>query len=293
MNDENNKRIIKWWIGIGDFAPGFEEEENPYWEDVHAVIPSREEIEKYVKVHTELVPCEDRFILTASYGPDHHGYCAEEHYSIDYDQYIHDSRFVSSIKEKLIQDVAVRIVRMYEKDRIKAAMTAENSIKKYNVMPAIKKEENKMSIIGKKMIATVGGGVDIADIQVYNNKVVKVVFSDGTFTKSVCGENDTFDLDIGITICVIKKMAGKDGHRWYNNMIREAHAVMEERAAEKALFAKIGAERKARIKKEQEKRKAGREKAKQEQIDIHSEAFLTAIKTWNELGKKYNGAVGD
>ena len=136
------------------------------------------------------------------------------------------------------------------------------------------------------MLPTVDGGLDIQDIQVYNGKVVKVIFSDGSFTKAVCGENDNFDLDVGITICVIKRMVGpgKVGHVWYNNLIRKAHQVMNDRAEEKKMFARIDAERKARNKKEQEKRKAGREKVKQEQIDIHSEAFLKALKEWKAAG---------
>lgn len=321
MNDENNKRYIEWMLG--DFAPDFEKKANSYWEDVYGG-PSREEIEKDVKIYTNLMIFKDQVELRASYGPDRHGYRAEEHDRIDYYRYSSDPGFVGLIEEKLTQNVVDRIVRMYEADRIRATMTAEDSIKKYNVMPAIKatmrmyekdhieaattamnpikkhnvmpaikKEENKMSVTGKRMIATVGGGVDISDIQVYNNKVVKVVFSDGSFTKSVCGENDTFDLDVGITICVIKRMAGKDGHRWYNNMIRKAHDIMDRNAEEKQKYQDYKQKVKERNKKEQEKRKAGKEKAKQEQIDIHSEAFLNALKTWKMLEKKHNGAVGD
>lgn len=142
-----------------------------------------------------------------------------------------------------------------------------------------------------RMAPTVNGGVDITDIQIYNNKVVKVVFSDGTFTKAVCGENDQFDLDIGITICVIKKMAGKDGHKWYNNLIRKAHAVMDHNTEAKKMEQDISNKAKERNKKEQERRKAGKEKAKQEQIDIHSEAFLKALKEWKELEEQHSKVV--
>lgn len=47
---------------------------------------------------------------------------------------------------------------------------------------------------------------EITNIEVYNDRVAKVTFDDGSFTKSVCQENDIFDLDVGITVCLMKKM---------------------------------------------------------------------------------------
>lgn len=224
------------------------------------------------------------------YGPDVDGVYVEINHTVNLDDpcAIFGSPEHKLMKREQIDKVVERVI---EKHKRRAEQKALDAIKEYNINPATKKEEKLMPITdrnNKRIIPTICGGADIQDIQVYNNKVVKVIFSDGSFTKAVCGENDNFDLDVGITICVIKRMAGpgKIGHVWYNNLIRKAHQLMDDRADEKKLSAKIEAERKERIKKEQEKRKAGREKAKQEKIDIHSEAFLKALKEWKAAGEK-------
>ena len=111
---------------------------------------------------------------------------------------------------------------------------------------------------------------------------VKVTFSDGTFTKSVCGENDVFDLDVGITICVMKKVMGKDGHKLYNNMIRDIHETMEknEKRAEKEK--QLKAEFKRRQRKAELKKAAKKAKARQEQIDIQKTAIIEANRAMND-----------
>lgn len=48
----------------------------------------------------------------------------------------------------------------------------------------------------------------IIDIKVFNNRVVKVTFSDNTFTKSVCDKDDIFNFEYGLMICILKKMNG-------------------------------------------------------------------------------------
>ena len=119
-------------------------------------------------------------------------------------------------------------------------------------------------------------------VETYNDKVVKVTFSDGTFTKSVCSDNDTFNLDIGITICIMKRMMSKtDGNKKYNDMIRKVHEQMEKN--EKAKEEKKAAQ----IKKKEDNRKANEKKAKKkaaqraEQIDIQKTAFVEAMKEIN------------
>lgn len=221
------------------------------------------------------------------YGPDADGVFEEIYYTVNLDS---PCAIVGTLEHtRMKREQTDKVVeRVIEKHKRRAAkQKALDAIEKYSINPATKKEENTM-----RMVPTINGGVDIADIQIYNNKVVKVVFSDGSFTKAVCGENDHFDLDIGITICVIKKMAGKDGHKWYNNLIRKAHAVMDHNAEAKKTEQDISNKVKERNKKEQERRKAGKEKAKQEQIDIHSEAFLKAIKEWTEKQEGLKKACG-
>ncbi len=107
----------------------------------------------------------------------------------------------------------------------------------------------------------------VTKVESYNDRVVKVTFADETFTKSVCSENDTFDLDVGITICVMKKMLGEKGTQKYNKMLRDIHSVMESNEKAKEQARKEKEERKAKQKKLEQKRIAGREAARQEYID--------------------------
>lgn len=226
------------------------------------------------------------------YGPDVDGVFEELYYAVNiYDRCATMGTLEHTrMKQEQIDKVVERVIEEHKRRAVQKSLYA---VEKYNINPARKKEENTMPINrANRMVPTVNGGVDITDIQIYNNKVVKVVFSDGTFTKAVCGENDQFDLDIGITICVIKKMAGKDGHKWYNNLIRKARAVMDHNAEAKKMEQDICNKVKEHNKKEQERRKAGKEKAKQEQIDIHSEAFLKALKEWTEKQEGLKKACG-
>lgn len=121
----------------------------------------------------------------------------------------------------------------------------------------------------------------VSRVDTYNNKVVKVTFMDGTFTKAVCSENDEFNLDVGISICLTKRMLHKDSHestKRYANMMHDVHKKMEEnekkREEEKARVAKEKSDRrKANL-----KRAAKNLKAKQEQIDIQRTAFVEAMR---------------
>lgn len=122
-------------------------------------------------------------------------------------------------------------------------------------------------------------GLDIPGVvavDTYNDRVVKVTFSDGSFTKSVCGKNDTFDLDVGITICIMKKAMGKDGHKLYNNLIRDVHATMEKNERDKERERELKAEFKRRQRKAELKKAAKKAKARQEKIDIQKTAIIEA-----------------
>ena len=121
---------------------------------------------------------------------------------------------------------------------------------------------------------------NVSRVETYNNRVVKVVFTDGTFTKAVCSENDTFDLDTGITICIMKRFFGKDnktGTREYNRLIRNVHNTMDKIEKEKERLTKEKAERKEKQKKLEQKRIAGREAARQEYIDDIAQGVEQAL----------------
>lgn len=61
--------------------------------------------------------------------------------------------------------------------------------------------------------------INVKDVEVIvPNKVVKVTFEDGLYEKTVCHEDDVFDLEIAITICMLKHVLG--GTANYNKMIK-------------------------------------------------------------------------
>lgn len=120
----------------------------------------------------------------------------------------------------------------------------------------------------------------VTDVIHHNDKVTIVKFSDGTFTKSVCSDNDHFDPDVGITVCLCKKMLG--GSTQYNNLIRRIRKSQEEKAEEKR---KAAAEKVARRKKEAERQAKKAAKTKQA-MDAYkndiSEAVVEALKRYDD-----------
>lgn len=121
---------------------------------------------------------------------------------------------------------------------------------------------------------------DISNIETYNDRVVKVTFSDGSFTKSVCQENDIFDLDVGITVCLMKKMldTGKgDGTKIYNDIIRNAHKLINDKENEKIEKQLEKEKEKSKARKVAMKKKAKKMKAKEEAIDTQKQAFIRAL----------------
>lgn len=112
--------------------------------------------------------------------------------------------------------------------------------------------------------------ISISDVKILStNKVVQVVFIDGTTEKAVCSEDDTFSLETGITVCIAKKLLG--GTKEYNKTIRNAMKVMEQnRKNEKELE-----ERNRRI---ALKRQKEAEKRRERKIKIQEEAYYRAMK---------------
>lgn len=120
---------------------------------------------------------------------------------------------------------------------------------------------------------------DIERIDVYNNRAVKVTFADGSYARSVAQAGDVFDLDTGITICLLKRALGRDdGHRRYNNLIRKAHRVLDEqqRDAERQRIEKerMHAAEQKRLARAEARRRLARE----ERIDEQREAHVRAVK---------------
>jgi hypothetical protein len=121
----------------------------------------------------------------------------------------------------------------------------------------------------------------VKKVETYNNRVVKVTFIDGTFTKAVCSENDNFDLDMGITICAMKRLLGTNSEnatREYNRFISHVHNVMEKNSLDEVAEEARRAKEKAKKRKAELKRAAKKLKAREEQIDIQKQAILRAQK---------------
>lgn len=107
-----------------------------------------------------------------------------------------------------------------------------------------KHEEDKAKVVyadNKKHIlkgVNYMNSFDITNVEVLNDRVVIMRFGDGSFTKAVCTEDDAkngkFDVDIGITICLIKKMIGEteDNKKGYAKLLRGIHKFMEEQEKE-------------------------------------------------------------
>lgn len=119
---------------------------------------------------------------------------------------------------------------------------------------------------------------DIKNIRVHG-KTVMVYFADNTHTVAVLNSGDEFSLEQGISICITKKLLGKDGGSIYNKLIRRALKVMDQNekaerdAAEKKEAAK---NRKQAAADKRDKKKA---KKREEQIEIQKEAFVRALET--------------
>lgn len=119
----------------------------------------------------------------------------------------------------------------------------------------------------------------VKKVEVYNNRVVKVTFIDDTFTKSVCSENDIFDLDVGITVCAMKRLLGtssENATREYNRFMNHVHAVMKKNEEERAEKNAEKMAEKAKKRKAELKKAAKALKAKEEQIDIQKQAIIRA-----------------
>ena len=121
----------------------------------------------------------------------------------------------------------------------------------------------------------------VEKVETYNNRVVKVTFIDGTYTKAVCSENDNFDLDMGITICAMKRLLGTNSEnatKHYNQFINHVHSVMEKNTLKELAEEAQKAKEKSKKRKAELKRAAKKLKVREEQIDIQKQAILRAQK---------------
>lgn len=114
----------------------------------------------------------------------------------------------------------------------------------------------------------------IKDYKVYENRAVVVEFEDGTKEKAVCNEDDQFDLERGISLCVLKKIFGADEYKSIvktaMNQIKAIDKAKEDKKKEEELI--------ARKKAKAAKKKARRlERKRNERVEEMKEAYLAAM----------------
>lgn len=115
-------------------------------------------------------------------------------------------------------------------------------------------------------------------VETFNDRAVIVHFADGTQTKSVCSKNDTFNLETGIMICLFKRILGDEGHKKFNDLIRDAYKAIDMHNEAEMAVTNALAEEKERQARKAEKRKARKEKKRAEQVDILAEGVKEAFK---------------
>jgi hypothetical protein len=118
---------------------------------------------------------------------------------------------------------------------------------------------------------------DIKDIKSYNDTTVIVIFADDTKTVAVLDPKDKFDLEQGISICLMKRLLGDNGSSIYNKLIKRAFEVKEqnEEAVKKAEEKK--AEDKAKKEAERQRQQKANKRKREEAIEIQKEAYIRAM----------------
>ena len=118
---------------------------------------------------------------------------------------------------------------------------------------------------------------DITDVKVHHNTVL-VTFKDGTKAVAVLDDEDKFNLEQGISICITKKLLGENGSSIYNKLIKRALKVKKQNEQAEAKKEKDKAEaekRKALALKRHQKKQA---KKRESRISEMAEAYIRAMK---------------
>lgn len=126
---------------------------------------------------------------------------------------------------------------------------------------------------------------DIKDVIVYDNTVL-VKFADNTQTVAVLDNEDAFNLEQGISICITKKLLGQDGSSVYNKLIKRAFKVKKqnEKAVEQAEKAKEEMRKRQEIARIRHEKKQLRKREKE--IETYKEAIIRAAECLGVSGRK-------
>lgn len=132
----------------------------------------------------------------------------------------------------------------------------------------------------------------IKSVSVVNGEASAVViirFCDGTSEKAVVSEGDSFDLEQGISICITKKLLSMrcpNGSNLYNKIVKKALNTYKKQLRDKE---KADQEQKEEIDKRKRKREKREQKRinreakeREKQIEIQKEAYLRAMREYND-----------
>lgn len=132
----------------------------------------------------------------------------------------------------------------------------------------------------------------ITNVEIYNDGVVKVWFSDGSTetAKASKEDKDFYNPETGVSICITKKLLhdklGGNGSSVYNKLVDYAMRICNESVMKRYREEQEERTRKARLKRRREKAQKKKElKAdarREEQIEIQAEAYLRAMKRAKE-----------
>ena len=110
------------------------------------------------------------------------------------------------------------------------------------------------------------------DYKIFNDKVIIAYFKDGTKEKAVVQDGDTFDVNTGLEICILKHIGTRYGINFQNAFRKNKKAI--DKKHEKNIAKKVEAERKKNAAKAKLERK--KRKKKEEQIDTIAKAIIKA-----------------
>lgn len=110
------------------------------------------------------------------------------------------------------------------------------------------------------------------DYKTFNDKAVVAYFKDGTKEKAVVQDGDTFDVNTGLEICILKHIGTRYGINFYNAFRKNKKAI--DKKHKKDIMKKAEAERKKNAAKAKLERK--KRKRKEEQIDTIAKAIIKA-----------------
>ena len=130
----------------------------------------------------------------------------------------------------------------------------------------------------------------ISDVRVLNERVVMVTFSDGNTEKAVLDAYDSFNIEQGIAICIMKKIFSKisngNGSSVYNKLVeyglKTYNDIWIAKLREKTEKDKRDTIAKKNADRAKHKRERKAAEKREYEIEIQKEAYLRAMREFND-----------